>query len=141
MTIDASFDLDDFVRRVLAEDLGEGRDVTSASTIPADAEFTASINCRETIVVAGIRVAAAFFEHLDPQVNIDFAASDGDRVDAGAVLMRLAGNARAMLAVNSAFAGIVAPDVTSPPSPKSSASTRRTKSSRSKLGSIAMRGL
>jgi nicotinate-nucleotide pyrophosphorylase (carboxylating) len=98
MTIDASFDLDDFVRRMLAEDLGEGGDVTSTSTIPADAEFTASINCRETIVVAGIRVAAAFFQHLDPQVKIDLAISDGDRVDTGAVLMRLAGNARAMLA-------------------------------------------
>jgi nicotinate-nucleotide pyrophosphorylase (carboxylating) len=98
MAIDPSFDLDDFVRRVLAEDLGEGGDVTSAATIPADAKFTASINCREAIVVAGIGVAAAFFEHLDPQVNIDFAVSDDDRVDAGAVLMRLAGNARAMLA-------------------------------------------
>jgi nicotinate-nucleotide pyrophosphorylase (carboxylating) len=97
MAIDPSFDLDDFVRRVLAEDLGEGGDVTSASTIPADAEFTASINCREAIVVAGMRVAAAFFQHLAPQVKIDFAISDGDRVDAGALLMRVAGNARAML--------------------------------------------
>ena len=35
------FDLDDFVRRVLAEDLGEGGDVTSAATIAADAQFTA----------------------------------------------------------------------------------------------------
>ena len=98
MAIDPRFDVDDFVRRVLAEDLGEGGDVTSTSTIPADAEFTANINCREAIVVAGIGVARAFFEHLDPSINIDCAVSDGHRVDAGAVLMRLAGNARAMLA-------------------------------------------
>ena len=32
---DPEFDLDDFVTRTLAEDLGEGGDVTSAATIPA----------------------------------------------------------------------------------------------------------
>ncbi len=55
------FDLDDFVTRTLAEDMGEGGDVTSAATIPADARFTATMNCREEIVVAGIDIAAAFF--------------------------------------------------------------------------------
>ena len=55
MTIhDPHFDLDDFVRRVLAEDLGEGGDVTSAAMIAADARFTAEMDCREPIVVAGL---------------------------------------------------------------------------------------
>ena len=97
MTIDPTFDLDDFVRRTLAEDLGLGGDVTSAATIPAGAEFLASINCREAIVVAGVDVAAAFFRHLDPGVNIDILVGDGDRIAAGTILMRLEGNARAML--------------------------------------------
>ncbi|MEO6255930.1 MAG: carboxylating nicotinate-nucleotide diphosphorylase [Sphingomicrobium sp.] len=95
--MDATFDLDDFVRRVLAEDLGAGGDVTSAATIAADAHFVASINCRELIVVAGLDVAAAFFRTLDPAVKIEQSVHDGDRVEPGAVLMRLAGNARAML--------------------------------------------
>ena len=98
MTIDPSFDLDEFVRRVLAEDLGKGGDVTSAATIPSDATFTASINCREAIVVAGVEVAEAFFRHLDPDVKADRLVSDGDRIEAGTVMMRLTGNARAMLA-------------------------------------------
>jgi nicotinate-nucleotide pyrophosphorylase (carboxylating) len=93
-----SFDLDDFVRRVLAEDLGSGGDVTSNATIAADARFSASINCREAIVVAGLEVAAALFRALDSEVRIEPLTSDGERAAPGTVLMRLDGNARAMLA-------------------------------------------
>ena len=95
---DPNFDLHDFVQRVLAEDLGTGGDVTSTATIAADAHFTADMACRQQIVVAGMDVAAAFFRALDPKVHIDFfLAKDGDRVEAGSALMRLEGNARAML--------------------------------------------
>jgi len=95
---DSQFDVEDFVRRVLAEDLGAGGDVTSNATIAADARFSASINCREAIIVAGIEIAAAFFRALDPEVRINSLVSDGEPALAGAVLMRLKGNARAMLA-------------------------------------------
>ena len=87
-----------FVERVLAEDLGEGGDVTSAATIPADARFDSVLATRDDIVVAGLEVARAFFEALDPGVEAELCAADGERVPAGAVLMRLSGNARAMLA-------------------------------------------
>ena len=93
----AGFDLDDFVTRVLAEDLGTGGDVTSRATIGPAAQFTAAMNAREPISVAGIEIAEAFFRQLDANVEIEALAADGDRVEAGAVLMRLTGNARAML--------------------------------------------
>jgi nicotinate-nucleotide pyrophosphorylase (carboxylating) len=92
------FDIDDFVNRVLVEDLGEGGDVTSNATISADARFTAELAAREPIVVAGLEVAEAFFRKLDPAVEVQMLASDGDRVEAGSIMMRLSGNARAMLA-------------------------------------------
>jgi nicotinate-nucleotide pyrophosphorylase (carboxylating) len=92
------FDLDEFVARVLAEDLGSSGDVTSNATLGADARFTAAMSAREPIVAAGLDIAAAFFRALDPDVQIEKLASDGDRIEAGAVLMRLSGNARAMLA-------------------------------------------
>jgi nicotinate-nucleotide pyrophosphorylase (carboxylating) len=92
------FDLDEFVARVLAEDLGTGGDVTSNATIDARAHFTATMSAREPIVVAALDLAAAFFRALDPDIAIERLASDGDQVAAGAVLMRLSGNARAMLA-------------------------------------------
>lgn len=97
MTLPAGFDLDDFVTRVLAEDLGEGGDVTSAATIAAEARFTAAMSCREPIVVAGMDIAAAFFRKLDPQVELDRLVADGDALDAATVMMRLNGAARAML--------------------------------------------
>jgi nicotinate-nucleotide pyrophosphorylase (carboxylating) len=94
----ADFDLADFVRRTLAEDMGSGGDVTSAATIDPGARFQAEMNCREPIVVAGLEIAAAFFRELDAQVLVKTLVQDGDRAEAGAVLMRLEGGARAMLA-------------------------------------------
>jgi nicotinate-nucleotide pyrophosphorylase (carboxylating) len=91
------FDLDDFLARVLSEDLGKGGDVTSAACIDPAARFWAEMNCREPIAVAGIDIGAAFFRRLDEGVAIETMVRDGDRVSAGAVLMRLEGNARAML--------------------------------------------
>ena len=98
MALPAGFDLNEFVTGTLAEDLGIGGDVTSAATMRGDARFTAAIIAREPIVVAGLDIAGAIFRALDPDVEIAELASDGDRIDAGAVLMRLDGNARAMLA-------------------------------------------
>jgi nicotinate-nucleotide pyrophosphorylase (carboxylating) len=98
MTLPAGFDLNEFVTGVLAEDLGIGGDVTSVATLRGDARFTAILNAREPIVVAGIDIAAAIFRALDPAIEIDSPVADGERVDAGTVLMRLDGNARAMLA-------------------------------------------
>ena len=98
MAVDPHFDVNDFVRRVLAEDLGSGGDITSAATIDADARFTAEMNCRQPIAIAGIDIAIAFFRALDQGVRIDKLTRDGERVAAGTVLLRLEGNARAMLA-------------------------------------------
>ena len=98
MPLPANFDLMDFISRVLAEDLGRGGDVTSNSTIDADARFTAEMNARQEMVAAGLDIAAAFFRPLDVNVRIDQLANDGDTVEAGTALMRLEGNARAMLA-------------------------------------------
>jgi len=98
MPLPDNFDTQEFVRRVLAEDLGTGGDVTSKATIAPDARFTAEMNCRQAIVVAGLDLAAAFFRALDPHVAIEQLVKDGDRVQHGTVLMRLSGNARAMLA-------------------------------------------
>jgi len=98
MALPEGFDAEDFVRRTLAEDLGSGGDVTSSATIAADARFTAEMSCRQAMVVAGLEIAAAFFHALDPGVDVEPMLKDGDRVEHGTVLMRLAGNARAMLA-------------------------------------------
>lgn len=65
--------------------------------ISAEARFTGAMDSREAIVVAGLPVAEAFFRALDPGVEIETLAEEGVRVEAGADLMRLRGNARALL--------------------------------------------
>ncbi len=96
------FDLAAFVAATLAEDLGEGwpgggHDVTSESVIPAAARFAGVMDSRDAIVVAGLPIAAAFFRHLDPAVEIEILVAEGARVAPGTDLMRLSGNARALL--------------------------------------------
>lgn len=87
-----------FVSTVLAEDLGEGGDLTSTFTIAKDMQLRALIHSRQDIVVAGVDLAAAFFVALDPGVRIERLACDGRRVRRNDPIMRLSGNARAMLA-------------------------------------------
>ena len=91
------FDLDAFVHATLAEDLGEGGDITSNAVIPAEARFTGVMDSRDAITVAGLPIAEAFFRALDPGVRIERLVADGERVAAGADLMRLEGMGRAML--------------------------------------------
>jgi nicotinate-nucleotide pyrophosphorylase (carboxylating) len=77
--------------------LGDVGDITSEAVIPADARFIGVMDSREAIVVAGLPVAEAFFRTLDPEVEIERLAGEGARVEAGADLLRLRGNARALL--------------------------------------------
>lgn len=97
-----NFDLGHFVGATLAEDLGAGlpgggHDVTAESVIPAGARFAGVMDSRDAIVVAGLPIAAAFFRALDPEMEIELLAEEGGDAAPGTDLMRLAGNARAML--------------------------------------------
>ena len=91
------FDVDSFIRNTLAEDMGQGGDITSRATIPADARFGGVMDSRDPIVVAGLPLAEAFFRALEPDIMIERLVQDGDRVAAGTDLLRIHGNARAML--------------------------------------------
>ena len=110
--MDDPFDLDRFVRETLAEDLGEGfpgggHDVTSQSVIPANARFSGVMDSRDAIVVAGLPVAEAFFRALDPAIKIELLVDEGAEVEPGANLVRLEGNARAMLTAERSALNIV----------------------------------
>ena len=91
------FDLDAFVTATLAEDLGPGGDITSAAVIPVEARFVGTMASRDAITVAGLPIADAFFRRLDPDVVIERLVEDGASVPAGTELLRLSGQARAML--------------------------------------------
>jgi len=96
------FDLDAFVAATLDEDLGVGlpggeHDVTSESVIGAGDCFAGVMDSRDAITVAGLPIAAAFFRKLDPAMDIEILVGEGEQVSPGTDLMRLSGNARAML--------------------------------------------
>jgi nicotinate-nucleotide pyrophosphorylase (carboxylating) len=93
----AEFDAARFVAETLAEDVGEGGDVTSRAVIPGDALFSGIMRSREDMVVAGLELAGAFFLALDPGAAIEPSAEDGAGASAGDVLLRVNGNARALL--------------------------------------------
>jgi nicotinate-nucleotide pyrophosphorylase (carboxylating) len=101
------FDLDRFVRETLAEDLGEGGDITSAAVIPEGARFTGVMDSREPIVAAGLAIAEAFFRALDSEVAIERCVEDGEAAPAGADLLRLSGRARALLTAERSALNIV----------------------------------
>jgi nicotinate-nucleotide pyrophosphorylase (carboxylating) len=86
----------EMVRAALKEDLGAG-DVTTESTIPADAQAVANMVAREPLVVAGLDLARMAFKERGPTLQIDTAVQDGARFTRSGVLLSVRGNARAIL--------------------------------------------
>lgn len=84
------------VQAALAEDIGSG-DVTTLSTVPETSRFTVVMRAREVLVVAGLPLAEAVFHELSPAVQIEQLARDGHHVKAGESLLRISGDARAIL--------------------------------------------
>jgi nicotinate-nucleotide pyrophosphorylase (carboxylating) len=86
----------DLVKAALVEDLAGGVDVTSIATIAADAELKAEFVARESGVVVGIEMAKAVLTEVGV-TGIEVLVQDGALVKAGDVLIRVSGNARAIL--------------------------------------------
>jgi nicotinate-nucleotide pyrophosphorylase (carboxylating) len=83
--------------RALEEDVGPG-DVTSLIVIGAEQRGHAVIEARAPIVVCGLEIARRVFAELDPELAFERCAADGERVAAGAVIARIQGPLRTLLA-------------------------------------------
>ena len=88
-------DLGSQVEAALREDLGTG-DVT-ATLVPATQQVRGAVVTREDAVLAGRPWAEATFARLDRGVDLQWSASDGERIRAGQRLVEIAGPARAVL--------------------------------------------
>ena len=84
------------IREMLAEDLGSG-DVTSEALIPPEVKARAEIIAKQPGVLAGVEEAIAAFDEVEVQARA--LKSDGQRIKAGNVILRLEGPARGILAV------------------------------------------
>jgi nicotinate-nucleotide pyrophosphorylase (carboxylating) len=80
----------------LREDVGSG-DITSRSTIPADARAVARVVAKQALTVAGLNVAAEVARLGDPNCGFVFAVSDGSTAADRAMLAEIRGSARALL--------------------------------------------
>ena len=83
------------VALALQEDIATG-DI-NAQLIPETQCDTATIICREPMVVAGKAWVDEVFRQLDPNMQLDWAVKDGDAVAANQILVTLIGNTRALL--------------------------------------------
>jgi nicotinate-nucleotide pyrophosphorylase (carboxylating) len=88
--------LDRVVRASLAEDLGSG-DVTTDATVDEGATGTAVLVTRTPGVVAGLDAVDAVFRVLDPDVDVERLAEDGDVLPGPAQVARVSGSLRAIL--------------------------------------------
>jgi nicotinate-nucleotide pyrophosphorylase (carboxylating) len=85
------------VAAALAED-GASADVTSAATIQDGTSAVANMIFRRGGVVAGIPIAALAFNIVDPKIRFEATAADGDLMPPNAVLAKITGPARSVLA-------------------------------------------
>ncbi len=81
----------------LTEDLGAG-DITSQLVISSEARGLARIEARQPLIACGLFVAAEVVHAVDSQIEIESLIPEGTSVEAGAVLMRLDGPLRGILA-------------------------------------------
>jgi nicotinate-nucleotide pyrophosphorylase (carboxylating) len=88
--------VDDLIARALAEDVGDG-DVTTLATVAPDARGRATIRQKAPGVISGLGVAEAVFRRLDPDVRLERLGPEGQWREAGALVLRAEGRARALL--------------------------------------------
>ncbi len=84
------------VARALAEDLTPLGDLTSR-LLPPDAEAVATFVARQEGVLAGRACAEEAFRQVDPDVEIAWAAADGDRLEPGTRIGRVSGRLTTVL--------------------------------------------
>lgn len=84
------------VTRALFEDLGDG-DVTTRLTVPEASKARGTFYAKQSLVVAGLPVAAEVFRALEPDCKWESALSDGANVAAGQSLATVEGKAATLL--------------------------------------------
>lgn len=81
------------IRMGLEEDFRDGPDVTATSTLDPDQTMTAHFTARQHGTVAGLQIIEWTMHELNPDIEVTFTASDGDRVEPGTRLATVEGNA------------------------------------------------
>lgn len=86
----------ELLRLALTEDIGRG-DLTTESTVAAEAMAVAEIVQKAPGVVCGLPIVALVFAELDPEVRVVALADEGSFADERRVVARIEGPARSVL--------------------------------------------
>ncbi|SIO43532.1 carboxylating nicotinate-nucleotide diphosphorylase [Paraburkholderia phenazinium] len=100
------FQTDRLIDLWLTEDIGYC-DLTAQLMIEAHETGAFFMNARETLIVAGIDVAARIFKRYDPTLEVSVRVKDGDKVERGTVLLDVSGTARSVLTAERTALNIV----------------------------------
>ncbi len=84
-------------KRALEEDIGAG-DLTTHLTVPEGKQALGTFSAQQSLVVAGLPVAAELFRVLEPACAWEAAVEDGAEVNSGAALAVVRGQATTLLA-------------------------------------------
>jgi nicotinate-nucleotide pyrophosphorylase (carboxylating) len=90
-----AFDVDDFIRRALSEDVGDG-DHTTLSTIPASAKGKARLLVKQEGILAGVEIARSVFAQVDSSLTFTKLLEDGAVIKPGDVAFYLEGSSRSI---------------------------------------------
>jgi nicotinate-nucleotide pyrophosphorylase (carboxylating) len=100
------FQTDRLIDLWLAEDIGYC-DLTAQVMIEADEVGAFYMNARETLIVSGIDIAARVFKRYDPTLEVIVRVKDGQKIEAGTVMIDVSGNARSVLTAERTALNIV----------------------------------
>ncbi len=88
--------LDDYFDCCIREDLGPG-DYSSEACIPSAARGRSELLAKESGIVAGLALADYLLKKFDPDAQLRYFKSDGERVEEGDILFEAEGRIRALL--------------------------------------------
>jgi nicotinate-nucleotide pyrophosphorylase (carboxylating) len=88
--------LDEFIRKSLQEDIGDG-DHSTLACIPSEALGKAQLLVKESGVLAGVEVAKRIYELVDPSLRLTFNKKDGDPIQVGDIVFEVIGSSRNIL--------------------------------------------
>ena len=88
--------INNLIRRALEEDIGDG-DHTSLSCIPESASGKARLIIKDSGIIAGLNVARAVFNIVDPEIELTMFLKDGDSVKMGDIGFVVEGRQQSLL--------------------------------------------
>lgn len=88
--------VDAFIKNAIAEDVGDG-DHTSLSTIPLTTQGKAKLIVKEDGMLAGVELALAIFNQVDPELSVTVMINDGETVKVGDIALKVEGSTHSIL--------------------------------------------